>query len=103
MALQNNDTTFKFDLKLNGAILPLTGYTPKIYQKATAKSPDSGAVVYQTGSGLTVVNSALGKLNWTIPHGNVTADGTQWWRLDLIDGTGAAVTAMYGPLTIKAV
>jgi hypothetical protein len=103
MALVNNDSTFKFSLKLNGAILPLTGYTPKIYQKATAATSDASAVVYQVGTGITIVSSALGQLNWTIPHANVLTPGTQWWRLDLIDGTGAISTALYGPLIIKAI
>jgi hypothetical protein len=103
LALANNDNTFKMSVTLNGAILPLTNYTPKAYQKAQASSLDSSGTLYQVGSGLTIVNSALGQINLTIPHGNVTTPGTQWWHLDLVDGSGNVSTVFYGPLTIKAV
>jgi hypothetical protein len=103
MALVNNDTTFKFSITLNGAPLSLSGYTPKVYQKATAQTADSGAIVYQVGTGLTVVNSALGQLNWTIPHANAATTGTQWWHLDLVDGGGNISSVFYGQLVFKAV
>jgi heme/copper-type cytochrome/quinol oxidase subunit 1 len=74
-----------------------------VYQKATAQSPDSGAIVYQVGSGITIVSSLLGQLNLIIPRANVPTPGTQWWRLDLVDGSGGVATALYGPMTVKAV
>jgi hypothetical protein len=103
LALVNNDTTFKFTLKLNGSPLSLSTYTLKAYQKASATAADNTGTLYQVGTGLTIVNSALGQVNLTIPHANVPTPGTQWWRLDLVDGTGAVNTALYGPLTVKAI
>jgi hypothetical protein len=103
VALVNNDTTYNLNVTLNGKPLPLTGYTPKAYQKATATTPDASAIVYQVGSGLTVVNSNLGQLRLVIPHANLTTPGSQWWRLDLIDTNGGVYTVFYGTLTIKSV
>jgi hypothetical protein len=102
MVLANSDTAFNLSVTLNGAILPLTGYTPKVYQKATKDALDSSGILYQVGTGLTIVNSALGQLKLVIPHTNVTASGTQWWKLTLTDTNGGIFPVFYGPLTIKA-
>jgi hypothetical protein len=103
LALQNNDNIYNLSVTLNGAPLSLTGYTLKFYQKASDKATDASAITYLVGSGITVVNSALGQIRWTIPHANITAPGQQWWRLDLTDTNSAIHTAFYGPLVIKAV
>jgi hypothetical protein len=102
MVLANSDTAFNLNVTLNGAILPLTGFTPKAYQKATKDALDSGATLYQVGSGLTIVSSALGQLKLVIPHANVTTSGVQWWKLTLTDTNNAIFVVFYGPLTIKA-
>jgi hypothetical protein len=101
--LVGNDTNFYFDITFNGAILPLTLYTPKVIQKATAAALDSSGTTYGVGTGLTVVSAPLGQLKLTIPHANVGSPGVQWWRMDLVDGASDVFTVFYGPLTIKAV
>lgn len=103
LALTGNDTNYKLNITLNQKPLNLAGYTIKAYQKATATTPDASAIVYQVGSGITIVSSTLGQLILTIPHANVTTPGTQWWRLDITDGSGLISTVFYGPLTIKGV
>lgn len=103
LALTGNDSNYNLNVTLNRSPLSLSGYTPKIYQKATAGTPDGSAIVYQVGSGITVVNSGLGQIRWTIPHANLATPGTQWWRLDITDGGGLVSTVFYGPLTVKSV
>lgn len=103
LALTNNDTSFNLNVTFNQKPLSLTGYTIKAYQKATAATPDGSGILYQVGSGLTIVNASLGQLKLVIPHANVLTPGVQWWRLDLIDAGGLISTVFYGPLTIKSV
>jgi len=102
-ALVGNDNNYYLDVTFNGDPLNLTGYTPHAYQKATQATSDGSALVYDIGSGLTWVNMALGKLKLTIPRANVTAAGIQWWKLNIVDGSGNVSTVMYGPMTVKAV
>lgn len=101
-ALQNNDTAYYLDVTFNGKPLDLTPYTIRAYQKASATVSDGSGITYQVGSGITVINMALGKLKLVVPHANATTPGTQWWRLDIIDSGGAVYTVFYGTLTIKA-
>jgi hypothetical protein len=101
-AIQGNDTAYYLNVTLNGKPLNLTLYTIKAYQKASATSTDASGTTYLVGSGLTVLNAALGQLRLIIPHANVATPGTQWWRLDIIDANSAVYTVFYGPLTIKA-
>ena len=115
-ALENNDTTFILQITYNnspvntpffGTQTPfnLTGYTPKLYVKATSSTPDGSATLYQVGSGLTVTSTPLGQITWVLPHTatQVQTPGTYWWRLDLVDGSGNIGTALYGNLYILAV
>lgn len=102
-ALTGNDNAYYLDVTFNDEPLNLTGYTPHLYVKATQNTPDGSATVYNIGSGLTWVQQSLGKLKFVLPHTAVTIAGTQWWRLDIVDGSGIVTTAMFGPLTIKAV
>ena len=102
-ALQNNDTSYYFNITFNGKILNLTPYTVKAYQKSSAAALDSSGTTYTVGSGLTMISAALGQVKLVIPHGNVATPGIQWWRLDIIDGSSSVYTVMYGSLTIKAV
>lgn len=102
MVIANSDTAFSISVTLNGAILPLTGYTPKVYQKTTKDALDSGSITYLVGTGLTIVNSALGQIKLVIPHANVTTPGTQWWKMTLTNGAGEIFPVLYGPLTIKS-
>lgn len=103
MTTVNSDKAFNFSLTLNGNILPLTGYTPKVYQKASQQADDGTAILYQVGTGLTIINSALGQLKLVIPHANVTVPGTQWWKLTLTDTNGSIFPVFFGPLAIKAI
>lgn len=102
-ALTGNDCNWFLDVTLNGSPLNLTGYTPKVYVKASQQTPDGSATIYQVGTGLAWVNQALGKLKFTLPHTATTTAGTQWWRLDIVDTNGAVFTVFFGALTIKAV
>lgn len=113
-ALQNNDSLFSMQVTENvapintpfyGSATPLniTGYTLKLYVKASNTALDSTATVYTSGNGLTVINAALGELNFVLPHTAATIAGTFWWRLDLTDTFGNIGTAFYGNLYILAV
>ena len=103
LALQNNDTAYYFKITFNGAILDLTPYTVKAYQKASQTALDSSGITYQVGSGITVTSAPLGQVKLIVPHANVTAPGVQWWHLDLIDVASSVFTVFYGPFTIKAI
>jgi hypothetical protein len=103
MALQNNDTAFYFNVTFNDKILNLTPYTVKAFQKASANVTDASGITYMAGSGLTILSAPLGQVKLVIPHANVPVMGTQWWHLDLVDGSGGVYTVFYGALTIKAV
>ena len=103
MALQGNDTAYYFDVTFNGDILDLTPYTVKVIQKASNAALDSSGTTYTVGAGITMINASLGQVKLVIPHANVTTAGTQWWRLDIVDGASNVFTVFYGALTIKAV
>lgn len=102
-ALTGNDNNYFLDVTFNGDPLNLTNYTPHVYVKATQTTADGSATIYNIGAGLTWVAQSLGKLKFTLPHTAVTTAGVQWWRLDIVDGSGNISTVMFGPLTIKAV
>lgn len=102
-AIQNNDNNYYLDVTFNNAALDLTGYTVHAYLKATQTTADGSATVFGIGSGLTWITQTLGKLKFTLPHTSTGTAGTQWWRLDITDGSGNVSTVFYGPVTIKAV
>lgn len=102
-AIQGNDNNYYLDVTFNGDPLNLTGYTPHAYVKATQQTSDGSATIYNIGAGLAWVSQATGKLKFTLPHTAVTTAGIQWWRLDIVDGSGNVSTVFFGPLTVKAV
>ena len=102
-ALTNNDNSYYLDVTFNGAPLNLTGYTPHLYVKASQTVADNTGTTYNIGSGLTWVTQTLGKLKFVLPRTAVTAAGTQWWHLDIVDGSGLVTTVFFGPLTVKAI
>jgi len=97
-----NDENFYIDLTLNGKPVSLANLTPVVVRKASATADDGTGTTYTIGSGITILDSGLGKVKLTIPHAGLAAPGTEWWRCDLVDGLGTVVTALYGPLYIKA-
>lgn len=102
-ALTNNDNAYYLDVTFNGQPLNLTGYTPHLYVKASQTVADNTGTTYNIGAGLTWVQQSLGKLKFVLPHTATGTAGTQWWHLDIVDGSGIVTTVFYGPLTIKAV
>ena len=102
-ALRGNDTTWQLQAFLNGMPLNLSGYTLKCYVKASSTATDASGTTYTAGSGITVVNSGQGIINFTVPATALTTPGTQWWHWDITDGSNNNSTVMYGPLTILAV
>lgn len=100
---QNNDVLFTLHVTLNGSPFSLTGYTPTIYLKATETTADGSATTFTTSNGLTVTNASLGYLTWAVPHSATATPGNQWWRLDVVDGSGNRTTLMMGNFTVQAV
>jgi hypothetical protein len=95
-AIVGNDTVYQMQILYNGVPLNLAGYTLKAYLKATRLTPDADAVVYQSGSGITITSAALGQFTLTVPHANLPNPSTLWYRVDVIDGSGNITTAIYG-------
>jgi hypothetical protein len=101
---QNNDVLFTLNLTgANGAPFDLTGYTPTLYLKATETTADASAITFTTSTGLTVVSTKLGKVTWALPHADTATPSTQWWRIDVVDGSSNRSTLMVGNFTIQAV
>jgi hypothetical protein len=103
-AIAGNDLLFQFALTYNGIPLNLTGYTLKAYLKASATTPDALAMVFGSGTGLTITDAATAQFTWTIPHADaaIAAPGALWYRVDVIDASSDAATAMYGALNLTA-
>ena len=100
---QGNDVLFTLNLTYNGAPFDVTNYTLTIYLKATEQTADGSAITFTTSSGLTIVNAKLGIVTWAVPHTDTATPGTQWWRLDAVDGSSNRTTVMVGNFTIQAV
>ena len=99
-AVVNNDSVYAVQVTYNGSPLNLTGYTLKAYLKASRLTPDSEAVLFQSGSGITITSAALGELNLDIPHADLPSPTFQWYRIDVIDSSGNITTAIYGNLSV---
>jgi hypothetical protein len=99
-----NDLEFEFALTYNGIPLNLTGYTLKVYLKASATTPDALASVFQSGTGLTITDATVAEFTWAIPRADVAipAPGALWYRVDVIDSSSDVATAMYGALNLAA-
>jgi hypothetical protein len=100
---QNNDVTFALTLTYNGAPFNPTGYTLSLVLKASETSTDVSGTTFTVGSGLTIINAALGQITWKLPHANTGTPGAQWWRLDAVDGSTNRTTLMMGNLAVQAV
>jgi len=102
-AYENNDTPFPLQVTLGNYPLNLSGYTPKVTVKANSLATDASGITYTVGSGVTITNSQLGQLTFTLPHSAASTAGNLWWRLDVTDSSGNVSTSMYGNLYILAV
>lgn len=100
---QGNDVTLTLNLTYNGAPFVTTGYTLTVYLKATEQTADGSATTFTVGAGLTIVNANLGIVTWKLPHANTGTAGTQWWRIDAVDGSNNRTTLMVGNLVVQAV
>jgi hypothetical protein len=100
-AITGNDEYYYLALTYNGAALNLTGYTVKAYLKATRLTPDADAVVYLSGSGLTITSVANGLVTWVIPHVNLPNPSTLWYRVDVVDASNEVFTVLYGNLQVQ--
>jgi hypothetical protein len=99
----NNDTTFALQITQSGNPMNLTGYTLRLYVKASQQALDSSATVYAIGSGLTLTEISGGEFTFVLPRTAATVPGTYWWRIDIVDGNGNVGTALYGNLYILPV
>lgn len=97
----NNDLQFTFALTYNDLPLNLTGYTTICVVKPSQISLDSAGTTYSVGSGLTVLSAVAGRLQLNIPHASTATAGTQWYRVDVSNGTGT-YAAMCGVLTLMS-
>lgn len=102
-AEQNNDVTFHLALTYNGAPFDPTGHTLNLILKPSETALDSAGTTFTASNGLTIVNAALGKVDWDLPHSSTGTPGQQWWRIDAIDGSSNRMTMMMGNLTVQAV
>ena len=99
-----NDILVEFNLTYAGIPLNVTGYTLKAYLKAASTTPDALATVYQSGTGLTIVDASIGEFTWEIPVAvtSISAPGALWYRVDVLDSSSHPATAMYGALNLTA-
>lgn len=100
--IENNDVTFSLDLTYNGAAFNTGNYALSLVLKASETATDVSGTTFTVGSGLTIVNAALGQVTWTLPHANTAVPGQQWWRIDAVDGAGDRTTLMFGHLNVMA-
>lgn len=102
--IAGNDLDFEFALTYNSIPLNLSGYTLEVYLKASATTPDALATVFTITSGLTVTDAAMAQFTWAIPRADtaIAAPGSLWYRVDVIDSSSQAATAMYGALALTA-
>lgn len=100
--VENNDVVFTLNLTYNSAPFNLTGYTVDLVLKASETATDGSGITFTTGSGLTVTSTQFGQVQWTFPHADDATPGTQWWRIDAIDGSGDRTTFIMGNFTIQA-
>jgi hypothetical protein len=102
---QLNDVTV--DLTVTGAdgvsAADLTGLIPVMVVKPAALLDDARGVELTIGQGLTWIDQAQGTLSAFLSHTLLAEPGSQWWRLDVDDGSGNRTTALYGPLMVTAV
>lgn len=96
--IQNNDETFSLALTYNGAVFVTTGFTLSVVVKASPTATDASGTTFTP----TIVNASLGQVTWKLPHANTGTAGTQWWRLDAVDGGGNRTTIVMGNLIIMA-
>lgn len=100
--IENNDVTFTLNLTYNGAAFNPTGYTLSLVLKASQTATDGSGITFTVGSGLTVVNAALGIVTWVLPHADTGTPSTQWWRIDAVDASSNRTTLIMGNLTVEA-
>jgi hypothetical protein len=86
-----------------GQVLNLSGYTPTVYVKTGPAALDSSALLYRTGTGLTVTDSTNGRITWAISHTDPLTPGSWYWRLDVADGGGHLWAVMGGSLSADQV
>jgi hypothetical protein len=99
-----DDELIGFQVTYQGAPLNLTGYTLTLYLKANRYQANSAAVAtYTIGSGLTITNAANGQFTLDIPKAQLPIPAAQWYRCDVIDGSGNVTTALFGNVTVQAV
>ena len=100
---ENNDSTFYLQVLYSEMPLSLSGYTPKLFVKASPTATDASGTTYTVGSGLTITNLSQGMITFVLPHTAATTAGTQWWRLDVVDSNSNVTTVMFGNLYILPV
>lgn len=100
--IENNDVVFSLTLTFNNAPFNPTNYVLSLVLKPSETSADNTGVTFTVGSGLSIVNAALGQVNWTLPHANTGTPGQQWWRIDAVDASSNRTTLMFGHLTVMA-
>jgi hypothetical protein len=103
---QGNDTKILISVTQapvsNVIPLNLAGLTLRFILKASQTATDASGTTYLAGTGVTVVNAALGQLSVAIPGSALSAAGALWWRLDIVTA-GLTATALYGNLNILPV
>lgn len=102
--VENNDILFTFNLTdSSGDPFTLTGYSASLVVKASPTALDNSGITFSTGNGgLTVASAILGKITWPLQHAHTGTVGTQWYRLDVIDGSSNVTTMMMGNLYTSA-
>lgn len=97
--VQNNKCSLAGQvLDSNGAPLDLTNYTLQLVIKSTQSAADGTGVTYIP----TITVPKLGKWTLTIAASAFATPESQWYRLDVVDGGGAIVTANLGNQETKA-
>jgi len=104
--LQGNDTKILLTVTQQplANVIPvvLTGLTLKFVLKAAQTATDASGTSYMVGTGITVINAALGQLSVSLPASALSVAGAVWWRLDITAG-GLVGTALFGNLAILPV
>jgi hypothetical protein len=103
--LQGNDETFALvATDAIGRVIDLTSSTAKVVVKANAAAGDGSGTTYASGgANLTIASGTQGQATFKLPHAATGIAGTQWYRFDVIDGSGNVYTSQYGLLNIIAV
>ena len=101
--IAGRDLIFELALTAGGNPLNLAGITVTIYLKATAVTPDAIAVMFTSGQGFAITDTAGGALTWTIPAADVpltAAPGSLWYRVDVAASGSDPQPAMCGALSL---